>query len=411
MKKPIIFLVIIIATLFCINPARAQEVNASLVQDLKAQIDAKQQEIQRLEAQAAEYKKQLETAQGQTNTLKNQIATIDSRIKKIQNDISITSAKIDSASMKIEELGLNILEKQNEIDKKKQSITAMMQILYEYDQASLIEMALTKTTFSELLDQVHYVETIQENVYNDMLAYQDLKKGLESTKSETEKQRNELYSLRNQLSGQKQIVGQEKDDKNYLLAATKGQEKQYQSLLNQTLRQQQEIEQQIYDLEDKINKAYNPSALPESRSGVLNWPLDGILTQSYGYTPYSKRLYAAGFHNGIDISSSYGEPIRAAKDGVILAIGSCGKYAYGKWVMVKHENGLTTLYGHLSNYGTYKTGDSVKTGDIIGYEGSTGYSTGPHLHFGVYASETVEIQKTWYGMLPLGAHIDPMKYL
>jgi len=122
-------------------------------------------------------------------------------------------------------------------------------------------------------------------------------------------------------------------------------------------------------------------------------------------------MYAGGFHNGIDISSSYGEPIRAARDGTILAIGNCGKYAYGKWIMIKHDNGLTTLYGHLSSYGAYKTGDNVKTGDIIGYEGSTGYSTGPHLHFGVYASETIEIQKTWYGTLPIGAHIDPMKYL
>jgi len=393
------------------HSAQAQDANASLIQDLRAQIEAKQQEIEKLEAQAAQYKKELENAQGQTSTLKNQIATIDSRIKKIQNDISITSVRIDSASLKIEGLALDILEKENEIDKKKGSIAVMIQILYEYDQASLMEMALTKSTFSELLDQVHYVETIQNNVYNDMLAYQDLKKGLETTKSETEKQRNELYSLRNQLSGQKQIVNQEKEEKNYLLATTKGQEKQYQSLLNQTLRQQQEIEQQIYDLEDTIKKTYDPSALPESRSGVLNWPLDGVLTQKYGYTPYSKRLYAAGFHNGIDVSSSYGEPIRAAKDGTILAIGNCGKYAYGKWIMVKHENGLTTLYGHMSNYGAYKTGNSVKTGDIIGYEGSTGYSTGPHLHFGVYATETVEIQKTWYGMLPLGAHIDPMKYL
>jgi len=411
MKKTIILLILVLSFIGFIKPVMAQDASASLIQDLKSQIDSKQQEIQKLEEQAAAYKKELENAQSQTSTLKNQIATIDSRIKKIQNDISITTAKIDSTSLKIEELSLNIMEKQNDIDKKKDSIASMIQVLYEYDQTSLMEMVLTKSTFSELLDQVHYLETIQGDVYKDMLAYQELKRGLEDNKAETEAQRNDLYSLRNQLSGQKQIVNDEKQEKNYLLTTTKGQEKQYQSLLNQTLRQQQEIEQQIYDLEDKIKRAYNPSALPEARPGVLSWPLDGILTQGYGYTPYSKKMYAAGFHNGIDISSSYGEPIRAAADGVILAIGNCGKYAYGKWIMIKHDNGLSTLYGHMSNYGAYKTGERVNRGDIIGYEGSTGYSTGAHVHFGVYASETVEIQKVWYGMLPIGAHQDPMKYL
>jgi len=248
MKKIIICLILILSVVCFAKPAISQDTSASLIQDLKSQIESKQQEIQRLEEQAAAYRKELENAQSQTSTLKNQIAIIDSRIKKIQNDISITSAKIDSTSLKIEELSLDIMEKQNEIDKKKDSIAAMIQILYEYDQASLMEMILTKNSFSELLDQIHYLETIQEDVYKDMLAYQELKRGLEDNKSETEKQRSDLYSLRNQLSGQKQIVSQQKEEKSYLLTATKGQEKQYQSLLNQTLRQQQEIEQQIYDL-------------------------------------------------------------------------------------------------------------------------------------------------------------------
>ena len=414
MKKAITFSILIFSVLFLlpISPAKSQDAStAALVDDLQSQINSKQQEIQKLEEQAAAYKKELQNAQSQSSTLKNQIATIDSRIKKLQNDISLTSAKIDSTSLKIEQLALDISSKQNEIDKKKDGIASMMQVLYEYDQESLMEMALTKTTFSDLLDQVHYIETIQENVYNDMLAYQDLKKGLEDTKSLTEAQKNDLISLRGQLSGQKEIVNDEKQEKNYLLTTTKGQEKQYQSLLNETLRQQSEIEQQIFDLEDKIKKAYNPSALPAPHAGVLSWPLDGIMTQGYGNTPYSKKLYASGFHNGIDIASAYGEPIRSARDGVILAIGNCGKYAYGKWVMVQHDNGLTTLYGHMSNYGAFKIGQNVKRGDIIGYEGSTGFSTGAHLHFGVYPSETVEIKKVWYGTLPVGASVNPLDYL
>ena len=405
MKKIISFILL----LFLVLPAIAQA--ASLIDDLKIQINQKEQEIKKLEAQATAYKKELEGAQAQKNTLKNQLSLIQSRIAKLRNDISITSAKIENSTLKIEELTLDIEEKQNEIDKRKQGLATMIQTLYEYDDESLIEMVLIKNTFSDFLNQVHYLETIQQNVHKDLLAFQDIKKQLESDRTETEKQRNSLYNLNSQLQGQKQVVDKEKSEKDYLLTKTKGQEKQYQALLDDTLKKQQEIQQEIYELEDKIKQTIDPSSIPESRSGVLNWPLGGVLTQGYGYTAYSKKLYKGGFHNGIDIASSYGEPILAARDGVVSAIGNCGRYAYGKWIAIKHDNGLTTLYAHFSGYGSYKVGDSIKSEAIIGYEGSTGYSTGAHLHFGVYVTETFRVESMWYGQLPLGAHLDPMKYL
>jgi len=234
---------------------------------------------------------------------------------------------------------------------------------------------------------------------------------MEKSKSQAEYQRAQLATLNNQLRGQKNAVDQEKTEKNYLLTQTKGQEKQYQALLNDTLRKQQEVEQQIFDLEDKIKATLDPNSTPEARPGALSWPMEGILTQGYGYTAFSKKMYKSGFHNGIDISSKSGTPIKAARGGKILAIGNCGRYAYGKWVLVEHDNKITTLYGHLSSYGNFKTGDAVERGDIIGYEGSTGYSTGPHLHFGVYTAESIQVQKVWYGTVPIGAHLDPMKYL
>lgn len=384
---------------------------AVLVNELREEIKQKEQEIKGLEQRAAEYREELQNAQSQKNTLQNQLSLIETRIKKLKNDIYITNAKIDNSTLKIEELSLDIGEKENEILKKKDSIAEMIRVLYEYDQESLIEIILAKTSFSELLNQVRYLESLQKNVHKDLVALQELKRGLQNQKGQIEYQRNELYNLNNQLYSQKQIVDNEKEEKNYFLIKTKGQEKQYQSLLDEVLKQQQEIQQEIYDLEDKLRMTIDPNTLPEARPGVLNWPLDGILTQGYGTTPYSKRLYSSGFHNGIDIASSYGEPIRAARDGIILAIGSCGKYAYGKWIAIKHDNGLTTLYAHLSNYGSYGVGDSVSKGTIIAYEGSSGYSTGAHLHFGVYVTETFRVESRWFGQLPLGAHLDPMKYL
>jgi len=301
---------------------------ASLIDDLQEEIDKKAQEIKELEEQAAAFRKELEDAQGRKSSLQNQLFIIESRIKKLRNDIYITAARIDNASLKIESLSLDIDEKQNEVDKKKDSIAVIIQVLYEYDQESLIELVLIESSLSNFLNQVRYLESLQENVHRDLIILQELKAILKEEKTEVEYQRNQLYVLNNQLYSQKEIVDGEKEEKDYLLIKTKGQEKQYQSLLDETLRRQQEIQQDIYELEDKLRMTYDPSALPEARSGVLSWPLDGILTQNYGITPYSQRLYKSGFHNGIDVASSYGEPIRAARDGVVLAIGSCGRYAW-----------------------------------------------------------------------------------
>lgn len=408
MKKLIKFSILLLLVYCILLPVDLQ---AALVDDLREEIKQKEQEIQQLEQRAAEYKKELQEAKTQKNTLQNQLSLIETRIKKLRNDIYITSAKIDNSTLKIEEMSLDIEEKENEIAKKKYSIAAIIQILYEYDQESLVEIVLTKKSLSEFVNQIRYLELLQENVHKELIILQELKRELSEQKTEVEYQRNQLYALNNQLYSQKQIEEGEKKEKDYLLIKTKGEEKQYQSLLNETLKKQQEIEQEIYDLEFKLQKLIDPSALPEARPGVFSWPLDGILTQGYGYTAYSKKLYASGFHNGIDIASSYGELIRAARNGTVLAIGNLGNYAYGKWIAIKHDNGLTTLYGHLSNYAGLKVGESVKKGQVIGYEGSTGYSTGAHLHFTVYVTETFKVESRWFGLLPLGAHLDPMKYL
>jgi murein DD-endopeptidase MepM/ murein hydrolase activator NlpD len=128
-------------------------------------------------------------------------------------------------------------------------------------------------------------------------------------------------------------------------------------------------------------------------------------------------------HNGVDIRAGIGTPVKTALSGVVWGTGNTdiarGCYSYGKWILIKHANGLTTIYGHLSQIKVV-AGDKVITGDVIGYSGNTGYSTGPHLHFGVYATQGVIMEKYSQSkscktvVLPLAdpkAYLNPMSYL
>ena len=132
-------------------------------------------------------------------------------------------------------------------------------------------------------------------------------------------------------------------------------------------------------------------------------------------------------HNGIDFGASIGTPIKAAGDGVILGTGNTdttrGCYSFGKWVLIKHNNGLDTIYGHLSKISVLQ-GQNVSAGDVIGYSGETGYATGPHLHFGVYVSAATQIMKLGDAtktstpcagvsmpVAPLSGYLNPLNYM
>jgi len=105
-----------------------------------------------------------------------------------------------------------------------------------------------------------------------------------------------------------------------------------------------------------------------------------------------------------------GTAILAAADGKVVGTGNLGNLAYGKWIAIDHGNGLVTLYGHLSAIGVSK-GEKVTRGKTIGKMGSTGDSTGPHVHFTVYATNSYEVTNYQGKSLPVGASVNPRQYL
>lgn len=385
--------------------------DASLIDDLKKRIADREQELKQLEQKSKEYKSNITSSQKQQKTLKQNIQDLTDELNYLNNQILITVTKIDQTDLLIKKLKLEISKQEESIEATKIYIASTIQTINQFDETSTLELLLRNRNFSDFLSQTDYIESLEEEIQKDLDSIQLLKSKLESRHQEQEQKEAELEDLKGDLSSQKSITNGQKNKKETLLTQTKNQEKKYSTLLSETQKKRQETQKEIYELEEKLKYAIDQSMIPSARKGLLDWPANGRLTQKWGSTSetgFINDYYK--FHNGIDIASPIGTPIYTAKEGIIVAIGDNDKYAYGKWVAVDHENGLTTLYGHLSLQSVSK-GTKVKKGQKIGYMGSTGFSTGSHLHFTVYATNTFQTTQRWYGLLPIGGSINPFNYL
>lgn len=411
MNKP--FLIKLSAILLCvvilIIPAIFS--SASTIDDLKAQIEKKQQELKDLEEKSKLYTNTISDSKQQQKTLKNNISSLNNQISYLKNQIDITANRIDQTTLFIRKLTSDIQKQEEALRLKKIYIASAIQTINEYDNTSLMELLLKNRDFSNFFSQAENIQVVEGEIQNNIDQVQLLKSNLDEQRVEQENKESELQDLKTDLSSQKKITDQQKNKKETLLTQTKNQEKKFTQLLNDVKKKQEQIQKEIYEFEAKLKFTIDQSTIPAAKPGLLDWPAKGRLSQGYGSTSstgFINDYYT--FHNGVDIANAIGTPVYAPADGKIAATGNDGQYAYGKWIAINHENGLVTLYGHLSLQ-LVSTGTSVKRGQKIGYIGSTGFSTGPHLHFTVYATNTFQTSQRWYGLLPLGGSINPFDYL
>jgi len=267
-------------------------------------------------------------------------------------------------------------------------------------------------------------------IRDEVVKLKSLKANLEKNRQQSEVKKTDLITFKKDLGGQKRVLDNSIETKDTLLTITKNKESNYKTLLEEKIALREQFEKELFDFESQLQLAIDPTSIPKSQSGILAWPLDVVkITQHFGHTTFASKnpqVYNGGGHNGIDFRASTGTRVRASLGGTVTAWGNTdavrGCYSYGKWILIKHNNGLSTLYAHLSLISVNK-GDSVSTGQIIGYSGNTGYSTGPHLHFTVYATEGMRIVRLGdikkstncadarIPVADLKAYLNPLSYL
>jgi len=401
------------------------------IEALKNQINERNTRLSDIEKEIAGYKTQLTKVGSEKNSLQKAINQLELERKKVQADISYTQNKIGATDLEINKLNLEIERTEKEISLNKNAIGETMQSLREIDGSSFIEILLQKGNLSEFWNRVDELDQIQRVIGDEVLALASQKVLLSSKYESSTQKREDLLDLKAQYSDQNEVLVGNKTEKDKLLSVTKNKETEYQKLLKEREAARALILKELRDFESKLQFILDPNTIPPRGTKVFNWPVENVkITQLFGGTEFAKQnasVYGGrAYHPGVDFGVPVGTKIFAPLSGTVRATGNtdlvAGCYSWGKWTLIDHPNGLSTLYAHQSVQ-SVTPGQQVGTGDIIGYSGNSGYSTGPHLHFTVYAKAGVTVRKfneikavTSCGaattpVAATDAYIDPMVYL
>ena len=374
------FLTIAVYAVFFLAPHAFGET----VSEIRQQIEDHNTQIEELNKEIAAFEKELVEVGKQKQTLQNTLSQIDLSRKKLNASISVTKNKIGAIQLELQNLSRNIASTEDLIQINESGLGETIRRLNEAEARSLALTLLSTDGLSSLWNDM---KTGIERLSAE-------KRSLADTKDATERKRAELLVQQKKLVAEQGALEASRRAQADLLAQTKSQESSYQALLIEKQAARTSFEQALEDLESKLEFVLDPSRVPPVGKGILRWPLDDVfVTQEFGKTSSSGRLYASGTHNGVDFRASIGTPIKAALSGTVIDTGNTdggGCWSYGKWVLIRHGNGLSTLYAHLSNI-SVSPGEAVATGQIIGFSGFTGYAT-------VFASDGVQVKNlgSWY---------------
>ena len=372
------------------------------------------------------------------NKLISDLGANQQLIDNTNGQIEATSQQIDYTQKRLADLQAQIDGIHQDQAATQQQLDVFLRATYKEQRRSLLEFLLDSTSFGDFLTRVSNLQSVaqqqdhllsllntQEQQLNDAQAEQQTQlQNLHDLKDAQDEQKQTLQLQRqnfDQLLEQARIEAQEANDRltaraNEVQSAIdqkQGELNDNQHLLQELHDAQSQLSSSINNQADVLTKAQQQEQVARTQldqiereaegvaaiinqahptktyaSGKLAWPMHGAMEQGFGPSPYAFEpsityhgVRYRHFHTGIDIATAFGTPIRAAADGQVINTGF-SSYGYGLHVIVSHNPQLATLYAHMSKLAVAQ-GQVVKQGQVLGYEGSTGNSTGPHLHFEV----------------------------
>lgn len=358
--------------------------------------------LQEAQDEKAQLEKALKEAQGTIEDLKDSKGDIESKVTELNQQLMDISARITDLENQLTAKSEDIQETKDELAGAKEreaqqyaDMKVRIQFMYENGQTSYLEALLSSRNISEFLNSADYIAQIQSYDRQKLTEYQDTVESIVNLEAQLEQEYTDLEALKSTVESNKATVAAMMRQKESELADISGDIEDAQSDADYYAAEIQAQEELIAAI--KRAEAEKAAAGVEEHpytGGTFRWPCPSStrVTSDYG-TRVSPMSGASSNHKGIDIGASAGADIIAAADGTVTAASYSS--AAGNYVMIDHGGGLYTVYMHASSL-LVSPGQTVSAGDVIAKVGSTGISTGSHLHFGVSLN---------------GSYVSPWSYL
>ena len=397
MKKKRI-LTVVLSTLCCllvVFPAMATKSGLedakkkkTALEEEKSRAEAALRELESLKGDAAAYVKKLDAS---LETLSDELSRLDSDIEVKEAEIGATKSELASAEQTEKE--------------QYESMKLRIKYMYEKGESTYIDLLMQSKSLSELLNRAEYIGKITEYDRAKMDEYMETREKIALQEQILEEEHQELVSLQEQTEAKhasvEQLLAAKQEELKNVESRIQSQENlvsEYESDLKKQEESIKAIEAELKRNEEEAKKAAESAGQSYKTTGIGDikfiWPCPSSsrVTSEFG-SRSSPTEGASSDHKGIDIGASTGSNIVAAAAGEVVV--STYSYSAGNYVMINHGGGVYTVYMHASKL-LVSVGQKVKQGEVIAKVGSTGYSTGPHLHFGIRVN---------------GTYVNPRKYV
>lgn len=364
----------------------------------KGKISSLEEEKKKTEAAIRELEGLKSDTEKYVRSLDSQLDGLNTEISRLEGEISTKEARIQETSVRLEEAGETEQEQY-------EAMKLRIKYMYEKGDSSFLDLLLQSKSMAELLNRAEYIAKISEYDRRMLEEYAAVKEGIARDKEQLEAEKKELVTLQESTKAKQASVQKLAEEKTAELQKVNAQigektaqaeayEKDIKAQEDQIKKIEAEIKRQEEEARKKAEaagKTYNTVSLGNIKF-IWPCPASSRITSGFGDRE-SPTEGASSNHKGIDIGASSGSNIVAAAGGTVTI--ATYSYSAGNYVMINHGGGVSTVYMHCSKL-LVSVGDTVTQGDVIAKVGSTGYSTGPHLHFGIRQN---------------GTYVNPSKYV
>ena len=395
--------------ILCLALALALLVSALPVSVFAASSAEIQKELDSLKAENKEIQRQIDGIQSQYDAAYSDMADVVAQKEAIDQEITLLNTKIETTNAQIAAYSQLIADTQDELDDADEALRALsyehrerIRVMEEQGNLTYWQVIFQANSFTDLLDRITIVEEISaadRRRIEQMRIASDI---VTATQMNLETEKQDLEAVRVQLAEDEALLAQRREASDKLLVELEKKAEEFQILLAESEVLQEDLMQEIAAKEAELKEAKYDEELKrlamqgENPPSNATWitPVSGARLTS----PFGQRLHPVlkvyRMHNGIDLAIAQGTPIYATRAGKVTRTAYQAGGA-GNYVSINHLDGFASIYMHMTHY-VVKEGQTVSAGQLIGYVGSTGISTGPHLHFGVsYA----------------GTYVNPLAYI